>query len=186
MPILYAVSFVFMLVLAICEFYNPCLHGRDDSSSLNIDGQILCCYSVPRERIFRPRGYPFRFIGCERKHAVTYWWDVTQTAYWKNNANGDLLNIAEHDNLRAYGHPVIRNYFPIIRARGIRSLEIVETVYLQPGGECVCVLKTVWLRIFQRKVRNWIQNKRRVASYLKTSRYFILSECGMHTTQFMC
>ena len=168
-----------MLVLSICEFYNPCLHGRDESSSPNIDGQILCCYSVPREKIFRPRGYPFRFIGCERKDALAYWWDVTQTAYWKNNGNGELLHIAEHNNLRAYGHPVIRNYFPIIRARGIRSLEIVETIYLEPGGECVCVLKTVWIRIFQRKVRNWIRKKRQVSYYLKTSRYLMLFECGM-------
>ena len=168
-----------MLVLSICEFYNPCLHGRDNSSSPTIDGHILCCYSVPRERIFRPRGYPFRFIGCGRKEAVAYWWDVTQTAYWINNESGELLNVAERNNLRAYGHPVIRNYFPIIRARGIRSLEIIEMHYLEPGGECVCVLKTVWLRIFQRKVRNWIQNKQRVASYLKKSRYLILSECGI-------
>jgi len=175
-----------MLVLSICEFYNPCLHGRDDSSSPNIDGQILCCYSVPREKIFRPRGYPFRFLGCGGgRNVLTYWWDVTQTAYWKNSANGELLNSAECENLRAHGHPTIRNYFPIIRARGIRFLEIVKTIYLEPGGECVCVLKTVWLRIFQRKVRNWIRKKRQVASYLKTSRYLMLSECGMHTTQFM-
>jgi hypothetical protein len=165
-----------MLVLSICEFYNPCLHGRDDSSSPNIDGQILCCYSVPREKIFRPRGYPFRFVGCQRS-ALTYWWDVKQTAYWKNNGNGALLNNVECDNLIAYGHPIIRNYFPIIRARGIRFLEIVEMIYLEPGGECVCILKTVWLRIFQRKVRNWIQNKLRVASYLKRSRFLMLSEC---------
>ena len=178
------------LVFAICEYYNPCLHGQDEDSSPNINGHILCAYRVPREKIFHRRRYPFCFIGMmgggsgglsgsnSNTTRKSYRWDVTQTAYWKNNANGDFLDTVTANNLLAYGHPIIRNYFPIIQSRGIRSLEIVELCYLEPGDECVCILKTCWLRIFQRKVRNWIRNKVRVSEYLKRSRYLILRECG--------
>ena len=181
------------LVFAICEYYNPCLHGQDEDSSPNITGHILCAYIVPREKIFHRRKYPFCFIGMgggsgagsrSNSHKSYGWdvtqpgWDVTQTDYWKNNANGDFLDTVTANNLLAYGHPTIRNYFPIIQSRGIRSLEIVEMCYLEPGDECVCILKTCWLRIFQRKVRNWIQNRARVSEYLKRSRHLILRECG--------
>jgi hypothetical protein len=166
-----------MLILAICEYYNPCLHGQDDNSSPGIDGHILCAYSVPHETVFHRLRYPFRFFGGGANK--TYWWDVRQTAYWKNCANGEFLDTAVANNLLAYGHPTIRNYFPIIRSRGIRSLEIAELHYLEPGGECVCVLKTFWIRVFQRKVQNWIRNKARVSAYLKKSKQLLMRECGM-------
>ena len=167
------------LALAICEYYNPCLHGRDENSACDIDGHILCAYKVPRKTLFRARKYPFRFLGGARDKS--YWWDVTQTAFWKNSVANDA-DYAESPEARSflqYGHPIIRNYFPIIRARGIRSLEIAKTVYLDPGGECVCILKTFWFRIFQRKVRNWIRDKALVSDYLRTSRHLILRECGI-------
>ena len=169
------------LTLAICEYYNPCLHGRDENSACGIDGHILCAYKVPREKLFRARKYPFRFLGGSARDK-TYWWDVTQTAFWKNSVANDA-DYAESPEARSFlqhGHPIIRNYFPIIRARGIRSLEIAKTVYLDPGGgECVCILKTFWFRIFQRKVRNWIRDKALVSDYLRTSRHLILRECGI-------
>jgi hypothetical protein len=163
------------LSLAICEYYNPCLHGRDEDSSCDIGGHILCAYKVPRETLFRARRYPFRFLGSTRK---SYWWDVTQTAFWKNSvtSDADYTDSPEARSFLEHGHPIIRNYFPIIRARGIRSLEIAKTLYLDPGGECVCILKTFWLRIFQRKVRNWIRNKALVSNYLRTSRHLMFRE----------
>jgi hypothetical protein len=168
------------LSLAICEYYNPCLHGRDEDSSCDVDGHILCAYKVPRETLFRARKYPFRFLGDARGDKA-YWWDVTQTAFWKNAIANDAeyAETLEARSFLQHGHPIIRNYFPIIRARGIRSLEIAKTVYLNPGGECVCILKTFWFRIFQRKVRNWIRNKAIVSKYLRTSRHLILRECGI-------
>lgn len=166
------------LSLSICEYYNSCIHGRDEDSSREIDGHILCAYEVPRETIFHSRKYPFRFLG--RARDKLYWWDVTQTAFWKNAVtnDADYAESPEARNFLQHGHAIIRNYFPIIRARGIRSLEIAKTLYLAPGGECVCILKTFWFRIFQRKVRNWIRDKALVSNCLRTSRHLILREIG--------
>ena len=39
------------------------------------------------------------------------------------------------------------------------TIEIVEPIWLYPGGEMVAIYKTFWLRILQRKVRRWLKLK---------------------------
>jgi hypothetical protein len=82
-------------------------------------------------------------------------------------------------NFKHLKHPVIRNYFSIISRRGMRTFEIAQ-LFILPGEECVCILKTFWLRIFQRHIKKWIQNKRRVSDIVKNSRFFIFRECGKY------
>jgi len=36
------------------------------------------------------------------------------------------------------------------------TIEIVETIYLNPGNEMAAIYKTFWLRIFQRICRKWV------------------------------
>ena len=55
-------------------------------------------------------------------------------------------------------HPTIRCYSKIIRKKGAFHLNIVEPVKL-PTGEEVCILKTFWLCIFQRKWRAYFKKK---------------------------
>jgi hypothetical protein len=49
-----------------------------------------------------------------------------------------------------YKHPIIRNY---INIHNKMAPEIAECIYL-PTGECVCIKKTIWLRIIQRTWKN--------------------------------
>ena len=42
------------------------------------------------------------------------------------------------------------------------TIEIVETIWLYPGGEMVAIYKTFWLRILQRKVRRWLKVKHHI------------------------
>lgn len=51
------------------------------------------------------------------------------------------------------------------------TIEIVETVLLEPGQECIAIYKTFWLRIFQSYIRKWLIRRRftrsaRMYSYL--------------------
>ena len=55
-------------------------------------------------------------------------------------------------------HPTIRCYSNIIRKKGAFHLNIVEPLQLSTGEE-VCILKTFWLRIFQRKWRAYFKKK---------------------------
>lgn len=164
--------------LAICEIYNPCIHGHDEASSPGINGHFLCSYAIPRGTAFDPAEYPFVFLlqGCSLNSSPE--WDVRNTGYWKQTNNGASLERAVATSFLKYGHPVLRTYWNIIRKRGMRTLEVAQLVTLNPGGECVCVLKTLWLRIFQRRVRTWIQNKKRVRQILKDTRFLMLRECG--------
>ena len=40
------------------------------------------------------------------------------------------------------------------------TVEIINTETLEPGDETVAIYKTFWLRIFQRKVRKWLNLKK--------------------------
>ena len=48
------------------------------------------------------------------------------------------------------------------------TIEIIFPVMLSPGNEMVAIYKTFWLRIFQRKCRKWILNRK----YARSSRLF--------------
>ena len=52
-------------------------------------------------------------------------------------------NLANRTN---YKHPLIRNY---INIHNKMAPEITECIYL-PTGECICIKKTMWIRLIQR------------------------------------
>jgi hypothetical protein len=52
-------------------------------------------------------------------------------------------NLADRVN---YKHPIIRNY---INIHNKMVPEITECIYL-PTGECICIKKTLWIRLIQR------------------------------------
>jgi hypothetical protein len=75
-------------------------------------------------------------------------------------------------NVRAYWNIVSRpNLYPL--------LEIVQTVMMEPGGECVAIIKTFWIRLVQRRwKRIFAERRRRLALLLKP--YGLLKrECGL-------
>jgi hypothetical protein len=63
---------------------------------------------------------------------------------------------------------VVRAYWSIVsRPNAYPMLEIVQPVTLEPGGECVAVIKTFWLRIIQRRwKRIFAERRRRLAQLL--------------------
>jgi hypothetical protein len=75
-------------------------------------------------------------------------------------------------NVRAYWDIVSRpNLYPMV--------EIVQTVMMEPGGECVAIIKTFWIRLVQRRwKRIFAERRRRLALLLKP--YGLLKrECGL-------
>jgi hypothetical protein len=64
---------------------------------------------------------------------------------------------------------VVRAYWNIVsRPNAYPMLEIVQPVTLEPGGECVAVLKTFWLRLIQRKwKRIFAERRQRLAKLIK-------------------
>ena len=67
-------------------------------------------------------------------------------------------------------HPFIRAYWDIGQKNGYCSLQIVEGCELYTG-EYVGILKTFWLRIFQRKWRNICRERAEARKKVKFLRY---------------
>jgi hypothetical protein len=71
----------------------------------------------------------------------------------------EVLDGEHEEILDAYGdapglvneHPTIRAYGDIMSSGVFPQLHIAKTEYLQPGEECIGVLKTHWLRLVQRR-----------------------------------
>lgn len=68
----------------------------------------------------------------------------------------EFLN-AEYLYLPNQHHNIFRNYRNIIRENYIKP-EIAECIYL-PHGESVCIIKTFWLRIIQRRWKRILRER---------------------------
>ena len=93
--------------------------------------------------------------------------------------NGIFSFISDYPGANSYtGH--VRSYWNIVRSntKMYPMLEIVQPVTMEPGGECVVVLKTFWIRIVQRRwKRIFAERRQRLAQLLKP--YGLLKrECG--------
>lgn len=58
-------------------------------------------------------------------------------------------------------HPVIENFWKLHGKKYFCQLNIAKT-YEAESGELICIPKTFWLRIFQKKWRNYIAKKRKL------------------------
>jgi len=117
--------------IVLCEIFNPSSHGFDNNSDPNIQGHHLVHTKFKKINWQTING----IIPNYKKHLL------------KNSENNGL-NI----------HPLIRNYKTIISNNSYIKPEIAKVIYLS-GGECVAILKTVWIRILQRTWRRKFINR---------------------------
>jgi hypothetical protein len=118
--------------LILCEFYNSNLHGN---SSLNNHYLVL-----------------FAFTGFNNELR-------RQIRYFKQN-NLEIAHQIRSRNFRSR-HPLIKNYYNIICSQQYSQPQIAQCVYL-PGGECVAILKTFYIRIIQRAWKKVFTQRKRI------------------------
>jgi hypothetical protein len=76
---------------------------------------------------------------------------------------------------------VVRSYWNIVHSRRgsmYPMLEIVQPVTMEPGGECVAVLKTFWIRIVQRRWKRIFAERRKHLAQLLKPYGLLKRECG--------
>ena len=115
--------------LAICELYHPHFHGdivnETDTVKNYIYNSYLCAYTIEDGEMYDEDLYPTDNSGP---------WGLRQERIWPE-----------------VEHPSIRNYRNIVRQY---QLDIVQPVYLSTG-HMMCIPKTFWLKIIQRKYKKY-------------------------------
>ena len=141
--------------LAFCEFFNSDIHGKDETSSRNIDSQFLILKTLNINTFYDLHHYDSitRFIRIVRRQYVQYISTFTRE------------------------HPIIRNYKNAVIKKNYVSLEIIEHVELE-GGEHVAIYKTFWLRIVQRIWKKHFNYKKELLQKLLKPRGLLLRETG--------
>ena len=114
--------------LGICELFHPRLHGFSSNSTQNIESH----YIVHME--------------------------INLVDFWNKSYEDCLEDLLEyyHHNFHHYRresiiyHPIIRNYNHIFDNINYLKLNIIQITEL-PGHEHVACVKTIWLKLLQRK-----------------------------------
>ena len=130
--------------LAICELYHPYFHGdlnEEDNKLKNyIYNSYLCAYTIEDGELYDQDIYPSRNEGP---------WGLSRERAWPD-----------------VKHPSIRNYNHIVKKY---ALDIVQMIHLNTGHQ-MCIPKTFWLKIIQRKYKNYykkLQKRIRQAKHPK-------------------
>jgi hypothetical protein len=120
--------------LGLVEFYNPQIHG---SINTKLHTQFLYSLNIPVDEFINdhPNGWIDDMIN--RHHNVFNWRNI---------------NVS---------HTIIRNYNSIVHKRGSVMLEIVKPFIIMDEGveTYLCILKTFWLKLFQRKWKQYYRGK---------------------------
>ena len=150
--------------IGICELHHDLLHGFDENSSPDVKGHYLLMEKFNNfhkyiiNDVYNSRyneGHHTESDSDSHSDA-----EVVNSDDENENDNPKLIDLYRYKYsilLRSQTfmnseHPLVRNYSNIIKSFYYIQPHIVECVYLpSPGGECVAILKTFWLRIVQRR-----------------------------------
>lgn len=120
--------------IGLVEFYNPLIHG---SNNPKLCSQFLYSLNIPVDEFINdhPNGWVDDMIN--RHHNVFNWRNI---------------NVS---------HPIIENYNNIIHKKGSVTLEIIKPYIVMDQGQetYLCIIKTFWLKLFQRKWKQFYKDK---------------------------
>lgn len=110
---------------------------------------------------------------------LLFMWDITLSEFY-DNSHMDLI--------ATYPHPVrhytgnIRAYDAIVnRSNKYPSIDIVQPITMEPGGECVAIIKTFWIRLVQRRWKRIFAERRARLARLMKPYGLLMRECGLNT-----
>lgn len=120
--------------IGICELYHPNFHGNENDF---VSANFLTF------QFFPVAGYFSDFEAVKQlQFLLDQKWD----------------QIYSQLNDTYCQHPIIRNSYKINSDKGIIKPQIVQEVILDTGHS-TCIIKTFWLKVFQRKWKNYYQKK---------------------------
>ena len=166
--------------IGICELHNEIIHGFNDSSSSNIKGHYMLMEKFSTYQKYMNYNSSNHDIesdseSIEDDESDNY--DSTNLIDLYRYKYNILLHSRQFINK---SHEFIRNYHNIIKSVNYIQPHIVECVYLsEPGGECIAILKTFWLKIIQ---RTWKRVYKQKMAIFKSIPFLRLREIGLQHT----
>lgn len=147
--------------LVICELYHEAMHGPPQSV------EVLSHYLVNQ------RFDEFPQMDCDLEEIYNDVEfedddeDLPEIYYAVKIHRIRYIMLASSRWFRKQPHTSIRNYHTIIGKQDYIQPQIAQCVYL-PGGECIAILKTFWLRIVQRTWKKIYKQRLHIIQLRKT------------------
>ena len=122
----------YIMQLGLCEIYHPHFHGQNEDIALLYTSFI---YMQP--------------ISIEEFYHLDYQDTLCQ---WERSMDQSMRGYHENE----LKHPHIRNYLTLVKNNIYRKPQIVSKFELD-SGHTLCIIKTLWLKILQRKWKKYYQ-----------------------------
>ena len=140
--------------LVVCEIFNRYIHGFDKNSYDCVKGHYLCMHVSRNRTIFDERDYEDDD-------------DDEDNAEDDDECHvNDIVDLhgayyVDYVSKPIKKHDIIRNYRKIISKNDYIQPHIAEVIYL-PSGECVAIIKTMWLKIVQRAWKRVFHQRKQI------------------------
>ena len=132
-----------VLKLGICELFHPKIHGFDNCSTPDVLTHYIVRYSLENEEFMDEDNYEEL---CDDMELMK---ESYHNASTKLNDDGCVV--------KHYKHIMSHSKYP--------KIDIMDVIRLEPGEEDVAILKTCWLRIFQRKCKSYYKYKQALIAH---------------------
>ena len=148
--------------LGLTEIYHRLAHGYNSLSAIDIESHFLLHSYVNRNECFESMQTNENFPRYTHDDTEVFWTDMDRYMHsWYVNFISNLEFRLRHlrnlpssycpeSSQSLQAHPIVRNYLKIATHPYLNRLQIVEVHRLETG-EDIAILKTFWIRIFQRK-----------------------------------
>jgi hypothetical protein len=143
--------------LIACELYNKNIHGYTELSDPIIKSSFIVLYRENDNESIDDNYYE---SDEEENVASTNATTISKISSIQQYCHDYYRHFRQLSN-KCHTHDTVKNYFNIIKNKNYIKPELAICLTLK-GGETVAILKTFWLRIFQRKCRSRLMKHREI------------------------
>jgi len=119
--------------IVLCELYNTFIHGQT-INSVKLHYLVICRFKT----------FDIDYINdAVEDYAERY------------------IEMSEENHIAIRKHNIYKNYRNIISNENYIKPEIAQCIYL-PTNECISIIKTVWIKIIQRKWKNVLAERKEI------------------------
>jgi len=135
--------------LVVCELFNRYIHGYCEDSDKSVEDHYLCVH------ILRDRSIFDVYDSSDDEDNAVY----SDEAHIYDIVDLHGAYYASRSRATRRPHKFIRNYDNIISRDNYIQPHIGKVIYLS-SGECVAIIKTIWLRLVQKCWRRVYNQKK--------------------------